>query len=76
MSHDEYTRYVCKITNASGLVNLEGQTNDRDEADDYCRVAIEDHCRAALVMLTSGSVTVSWWNDTEVKLYRAKHGRP
>lgn len=67
-------RYVVRVTNASKVQHLECATEDRDEADQYARTAIEDGCRHATVILAGGGgTTVSWWNPTELALYRHRH---
>lgn len=67
-------RYIVRVTNQSKTQHYECPTDSRDEAVQYARTAIEDGCRHATVVLSgSGGVTVSWWNKTELDLYKIAH---
>lgn len=67
-------RYIVRVTNRAKTQHYECPTDDRDEAEQYARTAIEDGCHNATVILSGGGgLVVSWWNQVELDGYKRAH---
>jgi hypothetical protein len=63
-------RYQVLVTNAVGVVHGESLTDSRSQADAYARLAVEDGCPTAVVVLLANAWPVSWWNADELARWK------
>lgn len=65
---------AVRVITALGVEHLEGHTNIRQKAEDYARLAVEDHCQQATVLRINGGMELSVWNPDRVRRWKANRG--
>lgn len=60
-------RYGVRVVNRSKVAHVECPTDDRRQAEQYARTAIEDGCLSSTVFLSRNGYPVSWWDAEELR---------